>query len=80
MFDWTDCHSCLLPPQDGWNLAAVKAVVLGVLPSLPGFLATVGLVKDVPPIASRLYQFAWFVGFGTALLSYCSFMPKALSQ
>ncbi|KAK9801338.1 hypothetical protein WJX73_005952 [Symbiochloris irregularis] len=63
--------------QGGWNMAAVKAVILGILPSLPGFLATVGLVKRVPPLANQLYQFAWFVGFGTALLSYCSMMSNA---
>lgn len=58
-------------------MAAVKSVILGILPSLPGFLATVGLVKRVPPLANSLYQFAWFVGFGAALSSYCAMMSDA---
>lgn len=62
--------------QGGWNMTAVKAVILGITPSLPGFFHTVGLLKHVPLFAERLYQFAWFVGFGTALLSYCVMMSE----
>ena len=63
--------------QGGWNLTAVSAVVLGVLPSLPGFLATVKLLKGVPAVATTLYQFSWVVGLGVAVLYYCIAMPSA---
>ena len=49
--------------RGGWNPAAVIALVLGVIPNVPGFLHTafprafpdVGIFADV-------YKYAWFVG------------------
>ena len=46
----------------GVNVVAVLALVAGVLPNLPGFLAAVHLVKDVPPFYTELYVYAWFTG------------------
>ena len=47
---------------------AIGAFALGVLPSLPGFLATVKLIDGahVAPFLLGLYNYAWFVGFGLA--------------
>lgn len=46
----------------GWNLHALIAFALGVLPCLPGYLAVSGLVaKDaVPPLLLALFDFGWF--------------------
>lgn len=54
----------------GWNRAGIVALILGILPSLPGFLANVRLVDDVPGVLAALYGYAWFVGFGVAALAY----------
>ena len=56
----------------GFHPAAFLALAAGVLPSLPGFLATVGLVakSSVPPALLALYDGAWFVGFGVAFAVY----------
>jgi NCS1 family nucleobase:cation symporter-1 len=56
----------------GFSLVAIVALVLAVLPNLPGFLVTVKLVgpKSVPPFFVRLYDYAWFVGFGIAFVIY----------
>ena len=56
----------------GYSLVAIVAFVLGVLPSLPGFLATVHLIdgSHVAPFLLGLYNYAWFVGFGMAFVVY----------
>jgi NCS1 family nucleobase:cation symporter-1 len=56
----------------GFSLVAIVAFVLGVLPSLPGFLATVKLIDGahVVPFLLGLYNYAWFVGFGIAFVTY----------
>jgi NCS1 family nucleobase:cation symporter-1 len=52
----------------GFSLVALVALVLGALPSLPGFLVHVGAlaVDRVPPFLAHLYNYAWFVGFAVA--------------
>ena len=46
----------------GVNPLAVGALVLGVLPNLPGFLATVHLAEGVGTFWTDLYVYAWFTG------------------
>lgn len=57
----------------GFHLLAMAALVIGVLPSLPGFLAVVGAVpsSSVPAIFHHLYSAAWMVGFVVASAVYC---------
>src|SRR5471032_350819 len=52
----------------GFSLVAIVALLAGALPSLPGFLANVKLIDQahVAPFLLRLYDYAWFVGFGVA--------------
>lgn len=45
-----------------WNLAGIVALITGILPNLPGFLAAVGALNSVPALFSTLYSYAWFVG------------------
>lgn len=45
-----------------WNRAGIIALIVGVLPNLPGFLHAAGVVDSVPAIFDTLYGFAWFVG------------------
>jgi len=56
----------------GFSLVAIVAFALGVLPSLPGFLATVKVIDGthVAPFLLGLYNYAWFVGFGVAFVVY----------
>lgn len=56
----------------GFGLAALGALALGILPSLPGFLATVGAIPkaSLPPLLGWLYDGAWFVGFAVAFVVY----------
>jgi NCS1 family nucleobase:cation symporter-1 len=45
-----------------WNKAGMIALVLGILPNLPGFFHAAGFVDSVPVIFDHLYAYAWFVG------------------
>ncbi len=57
---------------NGFSLIALIALVLAVLPNLPGFLVNVKLVAPVavPPVLVALYSYAWFVGFGIGFFVY----------
>ncbi len=52
----------------GWNIHALIAFALGVLPCLPGYLAVSGVIaKDsVAPLLLSLYDFGWFFSLAVA--------------
>ena len=51
--------------KNGFNSAAVIALVAGILPNIPGFLTIIHAipVDSVLHWLSQLYNYAWFVGF-----------------
>jgi len=53
-----------------WNKAGLVALVIGILPNLPGFLHAAGVVQNVPIIFDILYSYAWFVGLLIAGMLY----------
>jgi NCS1 family nucleobase:cation symporter-1 len=57
---------------NGFGIPALLALGLAVLPTFPGFLATVNIIsKDsIAPIFISLYNYAWFVGFFVAFVIY----------
>lgn len=50
---------------NGFNHKAILALILGIMPNLPGFLVQVKLVAEdaFPAWITGLYHYAWFVGF-----------------
>lgn len=60
--------------QGGYNVAALLAVAAGVLPCLPGLLASVGLAGSPGPVFGAIYDCAWFVGVAVSMLVYCGCM------
>lgn len=60
----------------GWNPAAVAALVVGVLPNLPGFLHTAfpASFAHVADVFNTLYTYAWFVGLILSALVYALLM------
>ncbi len=56
----------------GVHLAAMIALLLGVAPNVPGFLAEAfpAHFPSVAPLWRGVYGYAWFVGFGVAALVY----------
>jgi NCS1 family nucleobase:cation symporter-1 len=57
---------------NGFSVVALVALVVAVLPSLPGFLEEVKVLSPdaVPKSLADLYHYAWFVGFAVAFVVY----------
>lgn len=68
----------------GYNPAALLALILGILPNVPGFLTTIGAlpITSIPRFISAIYHYAWFVGFVVAFISYvlCSRKQRLSEQ
>ncbi|MBI5365454.1 MAG: cytosine permease [Planctomycetes bacterium] len=70
--------------QGGFNERAILALLLGVLPNIPGFLAAAfpGWVTTangkclIPGFFVSTYQYAWFVGFAISFVSYILLMAE----
>lgn len=62
----------------GFNYCAIVALVIGILPNVPGFLTTIKAVDEnaVWPWLSGLYHYAWFVGFIVSGTVYFLLMKK----
>jgi NCS1 family nucleobase:cation symporter-1 len=62
--------------RGGFNPAALIALVLGILPCGPGFIATVSkdAAASIPPIWVSLYHYAWFISFGVSFAIYLLLM------
>jgi len=67
--------------NSGFNRAAIIALVLGILPNIPGFLLQVKLIsaEAFPVWISELYHYAWFVGFGVSVVLYYWLMKNKRS-
>jgi NCS1 family nucleobase:cation symporter-1 len=64
----------------GTNAVAVIALILGVLPNIPGYLAVSGFVDSVPWIFKASFDFAWFIGFFISGLIYAIVMGRKSPQ
>ncbi len=62
--------------RNGWNVYAIWALLLGILPNVPGFLTTTNLVdkESVWPWLYGIYNYAWFIGFFVSGITYLLFM------
>ncbi len=62
----------------GFNRNAIFALILGILPNVPGFLMTIKVIDATafPEWITGLYHYAWFVGFGISGLVYWMLMKK----
>jgi nucleobase:cation symporter-1, NCS1 family len=60
----------------GFNIAAVVALLAGILPNVPGFLLQIKLISAnaIPGWISNLYHYAWFVGFFVSAILYILLM------
>jgi NCS1 family nucleobase:cation symporter-1 len=61
---------------NGYNTKAVIALLVGILPNVPGFLLQVKLISATafPAWISGLYNYAWFVGFFVSGVVYLLLM------
>lgn len=67
--------------RNGWNVAAIVALLAGVLPNLPGFLhaAFPQSFVGVPDLFKTLYTYAWFAGLGISAVVYAVLMRGKVS-
>jgi nucleobase:cation symporter-1, NCS1 family len=58
--------------RNGFNPAAIAALLLGIAPNVPGFLGTIKVIDPaaVGPFLMNLYGYAWFAGFFISFLAY----------
>ncbi|KAI3933322.1 hypothetical protein MKW98_006681 [Papaver atlanticum] len=54
----------------GYNLAAMAALIVGILPVIPGFLHKVEVIHSVPKAFTVIYNNAWFISFFSAGFVY----------
>jgi NCS1 family nucleobase:cation symporter-1 len=57
----------------GFNPIGIIALVAGIAPCVPGFLATIELVK-VEPFWTEMYHYAWFISFSVSFAVYAVLM------
>lgn len=64
----------------GFNAIAIIALLAGIAPNVPGFLQTVHLIKagSVPGWVSKLYNYAWFIGFFVSGFVYWIMMKRTM--
>ncbi len=58
----------------GYNAAAIIALVVGVLPNVPGFLKSAGFITGEKNFFDAIYVYAWFIGFGLSSALYLALM------
>lgn len=64
--------------SSGFNAKAIIALLVGILPNLPGFLLQIKLIAAdaFPEWVNHLYNYAWFVGFGVSGVVYYAASPN----
>jgi NCS1 family nucleobase:cation symporter-1 len=67
---------------NGFNRYAILALVVGILPNVPGFLLNIKVIEktSVPEWVADLYNYAWFVGFFISGIVYLILMPSYKTQ
>ena len=61
-----------------WSAPAMTALLLGILPHLPGFLAQIGVLSpaSVPTFLRSLYNYSWFSGFALSFFVYLALQRR----
>jgi NCS1 family nucleobase:cation symporter-1 len=69
-------HNGIYGFRNGFNSAAIIALLAGIVPNIHGILLQVKLVSSTafPVWISDLYHYAWFVGFFVSGLVYIFLM------
>ncbi|HRG91940.1 MAG TPA: cytosine permease, partial [Chitinophagaceae bacterium] len=68
--------------SNGVNMNAVLALLIGIIPNIPGFLVNIKVLPDdlLPTAITNLYNYAWFVGFLVSGLVYLTLMKNDSPQ
>jgi len=60
--------------SNGFNVFAIIAFILGVIPNVPGFLLKIGVLASIPSFFETIYSYAWFVGLPLSGIFYYALM------
>ncbi|CAN5200294.1 NCS1 family nucleobase:cation symporter-1 [soil metagenome] len=65
--------------NNGFNNRAIIALLLGIIPNIPGFLIQIKLISPTafPAWILDLYHYAWFVGFFVSGITYLLLMRSS---
>ena len=68
--------------KNGFNTCAIIALLVGIVPNVPGFLVQIKLLNDsaLPAWIIHLYSYAWFVGFFVSGITYLLLMKNFTSN
>lgn len=71
-------HSGQYSYSRGFNTTAILALIIGILPNIPGFLLQVKAISAevMPAWINNLYHYAWFVGFLVSGIVYLLLTKK----
>jgi len=71
-------HNGVYGYTNGFNPIAIIALILGILPNVPGFLIQIKVLdaSTFPEWINHLYNYAWFVGFGVSAVIYYLLMKN----
>jgi NCS1 family nucleobase:cation symporter-1 len=66
---------------NGYNKMAIIALLLGIMPNVPGFLLQIKVISanTFPGWISHLYNYAWFVGFFVSGILYWILMKNKVT-
>jgi nucleobase:cation symporter-1, NCS1 family len=53
-----------------FNWVAIGALILGVIPNVPGFLKSAHVIEGAETFFDHIYPYAWFTGFAIAFGLY----------
>jgi nucleobase:cation symporter-1, NCS1 family len=69
-------HKGIYSFSNGFNARAIVALLLGILPNIPGFLVNIKVISLKPGLSwiSGFYNYAWFVGFLISAIAYMALM------
>ena len=75
-------HQGIYAFKNGYNKIAIFALLLGIIPNIPGFLLQIKVILPTafPQWISGLYHYAWFVGFFVSGLLYIFMMQRYRQQ
>lgn len=67
--------------KSGFNLRAILALAIGVLPNIPGFFIQIGVLeKQGFESFATLYNYAWFIGLFLSAISYFFLMSSVRAE
>lgn len=71
-------HDGVYGYKNGFNSRAIIALLIGIIPNVPGFLIQINLISadTFPTTINHLYNYAWFVGFVISASVYFILMKK----